>query len=215
MTKLIAFCGTHGTGKSSTIKKLSDMYSNFIYEDTFKVSRTCQEKLGYSKLDEAYETIPKMKQFQELILKEKRKSDYNILLSSNKSISITERSYLDIAAYAKEWVTRLCLNKNISEADILDLHSWYKNYFERCCEMMSLYSGLILVYPLDNIEFEKDPNRADLASRDNIHNFIIDKLTSNKLCFNLPILHLKSDTLNERVQICINYINELLNSKVI
>lgn len=214
MTKLIAFCGTHGTGKTSTIRELASRNTKLIFEDMFKVSRECQKKLGYEKLSEAYETINRMKEFQELILEEKRKSDYLILKYANKPFAITERSYLDIAAYTKEWVTRLYHNSTAFE--LRNLLVWYDNYYKKCIELMSIYSNLIFVYPLQNFDFEIDKNRADLKSRDNIHNFIMNELIDGYISTKIQqqkILHLKSNTLENRVKICENFINNIYISE--
>jgi len=224
MTILIAFSGTHGTGKSSTIKRLVEMYPDSISEDVFKVSRECQKLLGYEKLSEAYETPDRMMQFQELILSEKRKSDYSYLISPPSSVVLTERSYLDIAAYTNEWVNRLIKNYLMNANEQIELKYWYENYRRRCSEYMHLYSGLIVVHPLTFTEFEHDPNRADFESRDNIHNFIMDELVGSDFMngtFNLstitlqkPIYHLKSDILENRVAKCKEYIDEIFLTKI-
>lgn len=219
---LIAFSGTHGTGKSSTIKRLVELYPRSIEEDTFKVSRECQKLLGYEKLSEAYETPERMMRFQEFILSEKRKSDYSYL-SSSSPIVLTERSYLDIAAYTNEWINRLIKNYPMNATEQVELFQWYANYKRRCSECMHVYSGLIIVHPLTFTEFEHDPNRADLESRDNIHNFIMDELISGDFMtgtFNLstvtlqkPIQHLKSDLLENRVIKCKEFIDEIFLTK--
>lgn len=218
-TALIAFSGTHGTGKSSTIKRLVELYPNSILEDTFKVSRECQKLLGYEKLSEAYETPERMMRFQEFVLSEKRKSDYSYLISATSPIILTERSYLDIAAYTNEWVNRLIKNYSMTASEQTELKQWYKNYKRRCSEYMHVYSGLIIVHPLTFTEFEHDPNRADLESRDNVHNFIMDELISGDFLigtFNLsiitqqkPIFHLKSGVLDDRVKQCKEFIDEI------
>ena len=220
---LIAFSGTHGTGKSSTIKRLTELYPNSIVEDTYKVSRECQKFLGYENLSEAYETPDRMMRFQELILSEKRKSDYSYLISPPANIILTERSYLDIAAYTNEWVNRLIKNYPMNATEQIELKTWYSQYRIRCSEYMHLYSGLIVVHPLTFTEFEQDPNRADFESRDNIHNFIMDELIGGDFLngtFNLstvtlqkPIFHLRSDILENRVAKCKEYIDEIFLTK--
>lgn len=201
---LIAFSGTHGTGKSTTIKTLTS-FRNDVYEDPLKVSRECQKVLGYKKLEDAYTTPKRMIEFQEMILETKISSDADIFYTTDKKIILTERSYLDIAAYTLQWVIRLIESK-LSAEEIRALMQWYLRYEKRCMNMMYRYDGLIFVSPLTAVEFDVEPNRADLYSRDFIHETILDYLKN----YDISMSILESDSVDSRVIQCNDFINRLI-----
>lgn len=204
MTKqyLIAFSGTHGAGKSTTIKNLVASRDD-IYEDPIKVSRKIQALLGYKKLEDAYSTPKRMIEFQELILEEKILRDKNVFDATSKRVILTERSYLDVAAYTLQWVNRLLENKL---TDTLSLTKWYLRYEKRCLDEMYRYDGVIFVNPLIDTTFDIEPNRADLESRDFIYNTLLEYLKN----YNIPIEILESASINSRVNRCSNFIDKLI-----
>ena len=202
---LIAFSGTHGTGKSTTIKNLVSSRDD-MFEDPLKVSRKVQTLLGYEKLEEAYKTPKRMIEFQELILEQKIIGDNGVVRLTNKPIILTERSYLDIAAYALQWSLRVIEKCRLTAMGTQQITDWYLQYEKRCLNEMKRYDGLVFVYPLTLIEFEAENNRADLKSRDFIHSRISDYVSR----LEIPITILEIDSVHTRIVRCNNFITNLI-----
>lgn len=182
MTKMIAFSGTHSTGKSTTINDLKSVQD--FYVDDFKVSRSVQKKFGYSTLEEAYETPEQLIEFQMEILGQKVDHDGELLDNprlKNKTI-IVERSLFDVAAYTHLWVKKVLSSErswHLPSEYREELRLWTDAFTKKCLIMQSqLYSGVALFLINDGVIFEQDANRAGYDSRQWIQDEILMLSTS-------------------------------------
>jgi|GEM_PF-1252804 hypothetical protein len=177
MSNIIAFSGTHSTGKSTTVNDLKNQPDFYI--DDFKVSRFVQQKLGYAKLEEAYKTPEKLIEFQMEILGQKADHDGELLDNpklKHKTI-IVERSLFDIAAYTNLWLKRVLAseyNAFLPTEYREELRKWSEAFSRKCLTMQSwLYGGVALFLINDDVAFVEDPNRADYYSRQWIQDEIL------------------------------------------
>ena len=177
MSNIIAFSGTHSTGKSTTVNDLRN--SPDFYVDDFKVSRFVQQKLGYANLEEAYKTPEQLIEFQMEILGQKVDHDGELLDNpklKHKTI-IVERSLYDIAAYTSLWVKRILASEDswfLPTSYREELREWDKAFSKKCLKMQShLYGGIALFLINEDVAFSQDPNRADYHSREWIQDEIL------------------------------------------
>lgn len=174
---IIGLCGTHGTGKSTIMKRLIDL--GYLVDQT-QLSRTAQKELGWSSLSIAGESLENVQRLQNRIYALAKERD-----DSFEWQTFVERTPADSVAYINMWYKKLGV-----ESD-----SW-KSCIEAYYEVMSQQYKLFVVVPInDNIPFEYDPNRADLDTRVYVQEQIISFLKKN----NLPYIVLKSTSVEDRV----------------
>lgn len=177
MSNIIAFSGTHSTGKSTTINDLRAAQD--FYVDDFKVSRFVQKKLGYSTLEEAYATPEKLIEFQLEILGQKADHDGELIDNPKlkNKIIIVERSLFDIAAYTNLWVKRVLASEHTWYLPSLyreELRLWSEAFSKKCLVMQSqLYGGIGLFLINEDVAFVREANRADYDSRQWIQDEIL------------------------------------------
>lgn len=150
--KLVGFCGTHGTGKTTL---LADMVAEGTAADTTQLSRAAQKALGWDSLSRAQESVENMWALQDAILAAMYDRDQAILASA-KTVTVVERTPADMWGYTLMWMDRLNISVDDPRA---------RMYKSQCRNMASNYLGFIKLPQHPGIPFVEDPNRADLASR--------------------------------------------------
>lgn len=175
MTHLIPISGTHGCGKSTLVKVLGARGWRI---DTFQVSRAIQKQIfDVESLSEVLTNPYSVIAFQELILREKFRNDSKIKLQLDQHdipfrVALTERSFVDIAAYAALWLTKFNNHAIYMR--------WLKNYVKVCAEYQHmLYSANLYLNPI--VHWEDDPNRANEEDREFINTFMLDFLRENSI----------------------------------
>jgi predicted ATPase len=171
--KIVTISGPQGCGKGSMIaavEKLNfDAGQHVFYYDPFKVSRSVQEKLGYATLQEATSTFEKMVEFQDLILEEKKSSLLELKKYVRTSIIMTERSFIDIAAYFELWLVKQ--GQDTSQ-------SWVQKYFEKCYEFQNeIVEECVIIPMMAHVQPQIDVRRADFADVDAFYEMFIRHLS--------------------------------------
>lgn len=164
---IVALSGTQGTGKS-TILALAESLGYRVNRTA--VSRTVQARLGWERLSLAEESFKNAQQLQEMILEVMYDRDESIRRTGE--VTLVERSYADVWAYAWLWAVRAGIPvKECAERD------WLYEYQKKCRALIADYRKIVIVPEVDAIPFVADPNRADAASRTSvdasIRNFVI------------------------------------------
>lgn len=176
---IIGICGTHGTGKSTVLQAAKK--AGFNVDET-QLSRTAQKVLGWDRLSRAEESIDSMWALQDAVLQLMYVRDKAIL--EKGVLTVVERTPADVWAYTALW----CSKHGI------DVHSRFIQdkraavYRGMCRDQASRYAKFVVVPPCDEIAFQVDPHRADLASR----NFVEREINSFLWDGNLPISIMKT-----------------------
>jgi hypothetical protein len=165
MDKLIGISGAHGAGKTTVLKELE---RRGYTVDPFKVSRHVQQERGWTSLEQALSSFETMYQFQIDILKAKRDHDLKLKTEGHGGFIFTERTFLDIYAYASYWTWEFhdplfgykLRNNPISFEQATKFLMWFRNE----CELaqLEIYLGVCLLPRMDHIPAEADPHRAGL-----------------------------------------------------
>ena len=172
MDKIIGLTGAHGSGKTTT---LSELERRGYTVDPFKVSRTVQQKRGWSDLSQALTSFEEMYQFQIDILETKYAHDLKLKNEGHGSFVLVERTFLDIYAYASYWTWEFhSFNSQIVSpfADRIDFETatkflmWFRNKCEQA--QIEIYAGVCLLPRMSHIQFAEDPNRASKEVSANI-----------------------------------------------
>ena len=192
---LIAISGSQGVGKTTLLQHLSK--GNYTV-DTFKVSRAVQKEMGYSSLCSAVDTFEKMKKFQENIILRKFEHDSRLIENIGDKIVFTERSFIDVLAYAELWCTHFPKMKSSTS-------NWLCGFKEACFNFQNIYSGLVLIEPNDSIRFEDDPERGAVETQRQIDR----RLKELSGYLNIPVQFIDVHDINERVQVVVNFVNGL------
>lgn len=153
---ILGICGTHGTGKSTIMNAAKEAGCKV---DFSQLSRTAQKQLGWDSLSKAQESIDNMWALQDAVLQAMYDRDQRILKSGE--LTIVERTPADAWAYTALWCSRLGI-------DVLDRFIQDKKaeiYLRMCRDLASTYTKFVVVPPIAEIPFERDPNRADENSR--------------------------------------------------
>lgn len=163
-TYILAVSGTHGTGKSTVMRGLDTMNIPVI---NTQIARTAQRILGWDSLSTAQESVDNMWTLQDMILGLMYDRDQGI--NENKKLSVVERCPADMWAYTKMWCERLDVDIQSERARL---------YKQKCRNLMNEYRGVFMLYPSVLVPFQAEANRADLHSRDNVQEDIIEFLRS-------------------------------------
>lgn len=169
MTKVVSLSGAQGGGKSTLLTELHDR--GWVVDD-FKVSRAVQEKLGWSTIDNVLSSWDTMIQFQEQVLDEKFNRDLSLRELGSSSVILTERSFVDVAAYTTYWVWELHSAKKV---DFSEAAKWLGDYVTRCsAAQLRCYDAVLILPWMPHIAWENDPNRASKESARSIGDSIFD-----------------------------------------
>jgi nicotinamide riboside kinase len=162
MTKLIGVSGAHGTGKTSTIERMSKHQHENITIDHFKISRRILASLKMS-LEEATATAELTKVYQQAVLDLKISRDklYSHAPNSNYSV-VVDRSIADIYAYTRLW----CEKNNVDK-------QWFDKFESECIRAISAYD-LILLFPANKFPFVDDGIRAKEDTQSIISEYIFN-----------------------------------------
>lgn len=153
---VIAISGTQGSGKTTV---LNELQKNGYAIDTYKVSRAVQEELKSQALTEVTGSFEVMKQYQELVFK--RKYERDMSLKNTGGLILTERSFIDIAAYASLWLAKI-----IDSGEQVDTE-WGLAFTRKCKDaQLEVYGGAVMIPLLPGIQHEQDPKRASYNDSD-------------------------------------------------
>lgn len=204
--KIIAVSGAQGSGKTTLLEKLK---TKDIQVDDFKVSRTVQQKMGWASLDEVYNSPTKMMQFQEQILHAKFAHDKELAAQGGDDVILVERSFTDIHAYAELWFDRMGMRLNPS------YNQWMSSYKMTCLLCQTLYSGIIMVPLMKNIQWEDDPKRASKQDAE----ICYGKMTSFITDFNLadssvPVHTIENESLTKRVNETLKFLKTFSTKEI-
>ena len=161
---ILAVSGTHGTGKSTVMRGLDAL--NIPVVNT-QIARSAQQLLGWDSLTIAQESENNMWQLQDTILALMFDRDQGI--NENKKLSVVERCPADMWAYTKMWCTRLGVDVQSKRAML---------YKQKCRNLMNEYRGVFMLYPSVLVPFQAEANRADIQSRDEVQEDLIEFLRS-------------------------------------
>ncbi len=179
----IALSGTSSTGKTTLLNDL--LLNRQIKEHVCQAAqidtRSILTDMGL-RADGFGCSSKSMREFQWRVLEEKQRSE------SKLASFITDRSYLDLAAY---WVTR----HNEHDQETAD-------YIDRCIEAAATYTTHIFL-PYGRIPFSEDSFRpSDPVFLSNVSNTISSQLTES----NLPHMTLAEADRDKSVALILNYI---------
>lgn len=152
MTYIVGLFGTHGTGKSTVLKR-AKLAGVTVQESS--LSRSAQAALGWTELSEAGKSVENMWALQDAILA--AMYDRDLAIAKSKILTLVERTPADMWAYTEMWCKRLGVDF-VNDRKAIS----YKN---QCRTMASNYRLFIQVPITKSVEFVPEPNRADLASR--------------------------------------------------
>ena len=150
MKHVIGLCGTHGTGKSTTIKALIEQGAKV---SPVQLSREAQQQLGWPTLAGALEKLDTMWQLQDAIFERMVARD-----SAITETTIVERTPADVWAYTQVWLERHKVDWKNDKRSLDYLFALGKHLSDH-------YSSIFILPMRDAIPFVEEPNRADLASR--------------------------------------------------
>ena len=167
MAKVIAVSGAQGAGKSTLLDELK---ARGYYVDSFKVSRSVQESLGFTSLNDATATLTTALGFQEKVFEAKLNHDRN-LQNLNYDIVLVERSFADIYAYSLQWIKKH-VESHLNESNTL---SWAVRFNKQCLRAQKLcYNGCIFLPYMHHMVWQEDARRADKSSVDSVYNDILE-----------------------------------------
>lgn len=153
---LVSVSGAQSCGKSSVLEAIKLRSLGDIYVDGFKAARTCLTRFGES-LDEIVKDAAKLIEFQTLVLE--AKYDRDLYLQSTYKDRIlcifTERSMVDLAAFAETW-------KSKTDMKNLDVYaSWVDSrYVPRCLEAQRELNYAVVHLPIGVFNHIDDGVRA-------------------------------------------------------
>ena len=187
----IALCGVSSTGKTTLAKTLLEnpifrnSVNNFISVD----GRQLLDLMGCKRMDNM--NRHQTKEYQIKYFKNK------LISEANQSQFITDRSYIDIAAY---WLVRDTFDTSESEQNIL----------LKPCKMLSKKYDIHFYLPFGLIEFERDGYRPE----NNTFNKKIDNQI-NQFLDKWQITHCKINVveISKRVEIVLNAIKNFSITK--
>ena len=156
MVKIFAVTGPASSGKSTLLNALQE---KGLMVNSFKVSRSIQSILGYVNLADALETPESMIEFQETVLEVKYQNDMK-LLNGTEDLVLVERSFADIYAYT-ELHTMNFVERGMM--DSTDADDFLFNFLDKCVAYQAIYSGIIAVPPMQEIEFVSEAQRGAQA----------------------------------------------------
>jgi hypothetical protein len=168
MTNLVGLFGTHGTGKSTVLK---GVIAAGISAKEISLPREAQKALGWTELKTAGESVDNMWALQDAILNAMYDRDMAIVASNIPTL--VERTPADVWAYTEMWCKRLDVDFTNDRRAIT-----FKN---RCRVMSTNYKLFIQVPMIDEVVFVPEPNRADLASREDVENAMEEFVLSGGL----------------------------------
>lgn len=160
MAIIVPISGVQGSGKSTLQNALAEIQTPniSIYSDTYKVSRAVQNRLGVASLSDVISSVESFTNFQDAILREKDKS-LSLLKSAAHDVVITERSFIDIAAYHNIWALQFYDRGAYTLSEVNDKIS---SYTDKCIKLQNYHFASNIIVPKNSaIVFEYDPNRAD------------------------------------------------------
>lgn len=202
--RIVAVSGPQGCGKGSMISEIEEIdFStalNYFFIDTFKVSRTVQKEMGVSSLADIYADMSVMLQFQNKVLDVKRDSLYELQQIVGRDFIITERSFLDIAAYFELWCEKQMQAGNITENEFLDLT---QKYAKKCYSYQKQFCDVNVIIPMmDCVEFENDQHRAGKDDIDRFYELLMKHVVeSGTRCF-----FVTKETIKDRASQVINFL---------
>lgn len=159
MAKLIGLSGPQGAGKSTLLRGIVEdpKLQKSVVEDTFKVSRYVQGKLGWHTLDEVFTSPDTMMEFQMAIVNAKYDQEQHNKLRDDVETILTERTFADIAAYTTIWADELVAEKKWSAKEAA---VFCEKLVRDCASYQEVYDGVIFLPYMDHMVFEADPHRA-------------------------------------------------------
>ncbi len=182
----IAFTGTASTGKTTLINELYkiEKFKNLNIEFITADARSILESMGYMQIDEM--SASQVKLFQRQYLQKK------IYLEENKNDFITDRSYIDIAAY---WLVRDCNDDFEKAKEVLEISKKKVQEYD-----------IHFYFPYGVIPFEDDGYRSrneEFRKKigDQIENFCID--------WNINFITINTPDIKERIKIVLDYIKKI------
>lgn len=193
-TNIVCVTGTHGVGKSTVIKELSQHPNVITHPAQF--SRTVQRSLGYYSLTEAIShSFNKMMHFHYLVLAEMQ----NVFSSINDPLVYVERSPLDIISYARLWSKRYFMGASpeICEPALQELR-------DEVWELMSHVKSMKVILRNSDISFEHDANRGSEETSDLYEDILLEECSryanTNP---ELRLIYISSSDINTRVAQCL------------
>lgn len=202
--RIVAVSGPQGCGKGSMISEIAEIdFSealNYFFIDDFKVSRAVQKDMGVSSLMDIYTDMSVMLQFQNKVLDFKKDSLYELQQFVGRDFIITERSFLDIAAYFELWCEKQMQAGNITEDEFVDLT---QNYAKKCYTHQKEFCDINVIIPMmDCVEFENDQHRANKDDIDRFYELLMKHVeASGTRCF-----FVTEETVKDRAVQVINFL---------
>ena len=184
--RIITVSGPQGCGKGSMIGEIEridfDHALNSFMIDDFKVSRSVQKELGFKSLSQVYSSLENVILFQNLVLDTKYRSLRSQLETVGRDFIITERSFLDIAAYFELWCEKQLILGNLTEEGFFDIT---QSYFQRCYEYQRELCEISIIIPMmDHVKFEEDSQRASEQDIDRFYELLMKHVAiSETECF--------------------------------
>lgn len=150
---IIGISGPQGAGKSTL---LAELINRGCFVDPFRVSRAVQASLGWDSLTRVEDNPADMVSFQNEVFKLKLEND--ILLSEDKKLIFTERTFGDIFSYAALWANKF---KEQNKWSLNDAVSFLQDFNGKCITAQEKTYHRVIVLPfMEHMVFEKDPHRA-------------------------------------------------------
>lgn len=196
MTKIVAFSGAHGTGKTTVLEAIKALNNPKIAVDDFKFSRSILKDLDQT-LEEATSTISSTKSFQTRILKKKQERILDLKLDSlypEAEIILVDRSVADLYAYTALWA-----EKHTGLTDYLS------EYFKACRNFINNYDRIIY-FPINKIPFIDDGIRAKKEDQEKV-----DERIRSFLLIHQAGRYLQSSSVEDRVDEVLTYL-EIFNA---
>jgi hypothetical protein len=156
---IVALCGSHGTGKSTVIK---EAIARGIKVSDAQLSRTAQAKLGWETLTRAQDSLENMWLLQNAVVHAMLERDEAL---DSEELNVVERSPADAWAYTRMWLTRHGIDPYRDPEAII-----YRKTLETHAKMA--YDAFVIIPIREEIPFVEEPNRADLASREQIDQYV-------------------------------------------